>query len=527
MADESTWINIAAPFLGSRAFITVFPPVFLCLFVLFLLGFEWAVIPAFLSTFVVCQDNGMSLAGSILVSLGQPVGLAICALIYRSAPLRVDLRTWSSKSSFFAVTIAACTAGATGAFVWSAATQLDAVQTFAVWEGWLLGAICGIALFVAPALRLVMPHWLPIRARLFPVEPRRDAPFLLITTAIVTAGLMMAAFLTEASQLSTVRLTEALRNRVPPQVGTAIRDAVISWQLSAWSAIAMVVAMTVVGLGHAYWWAARWRRQREALEAAMARAEAASNVKSQFLAMISHELRTPLNGVLGMTQLLSATALTEEQRDYLTLADESGYQLLGLVNNLLDFAKIEAGKFDLVSLPFNVRDVVAHAVNLLHPKAVSSGLDLSVEISGDVPDMVMGDSDRLRQILLNLIGNAIKFTQRGGAVIVRVMVTQPGPPAVLSFSVRDTGIGIAAEMLERLFQPFSQGDSSNTRRYGGTGLGLSISQQLAHAMGGSVSVESSVGQGSTFSLILPFGFASTVEETIPSLVSSEPSIIAS
>jgi signal transduction histidine kinase len=361
-----------------------------------------------------------------------------------------------------------------------------------------------VVAIAGPVLRIVMPRWLPVRARLFPAEPRRDSPFLLVTTCILSAGLVMAAFLTEASQLSTVRLMEALQKHVPAPVAAAIREAVTNWQVSAWTAIAMVVAMTVVGLGHAYWWAARWRRQHDDLMAATRRAEAASKVKSEFLAMISHELRTPLNGLLGMTQLLSATGLTEEQREFLAMADESGHQLLGLVNNLLDFAKIEAGKLDVVALAFSVRGVVEHATRLLGPQAASSGLRIDIEAGEDVPERVVGDEDRLRQILMNLIGNAVKFT-RQGAVTIRVEVVEPGPPPVLRFSVRDTGIGMPPEVLERLFQPFSQGDSSTTRRYGGTGLGLSICQRLANAMGGSVSVESKIGEGSVFAVTLPFG----------------------
>jgi signal transduction histidine kinase len=521
IADDSTWINVPVRFLGNQAFVTIFPPVSLCQIVLFMLGFEWAAIPAFLAMFVVCLTHDMSAGGSAITSLGAPVGLGICALIYRAAPLRVDLKTWGSVVSYVGITSAACIAGATGAFIWSAATGLSSVETFSVWKGWVLGAICSVVLVAGPALRIIMPRWLPVRARWFPPEPRRDSPFLLVTTCILVAGLVMAAFLTEASQLSTVRLMEALRNRVPPPVASAIREAVANWQVSAWTAIAMVVAMTVVGLGHAYWWAARWRKQHDDLVAATRRAEAASNVKSEFLAMISHELRTPLNGLLGMTQLLSATGLSEEQREYLAMADESGHQLLGLVNNLLDFAKIEAGRLEVAALPFSVRGVVEHATRLLGPKAASSGLAIAFEVGEGVPEIVVGDEDRLRQILMNLIGNAVKFTS-DGSVTIRVALGEAGPPPVLRFAVQDTGIGMPPEVLDRLFQPFSQGDSSTTRRYGGTGLGLSICQRLANAMGGSVTAQSAVGQGSLFVVALPFGVSEPV--LLTSSVPAETSV---
>jgi signal transduction histidine kinase len=245
-------------------------------------------------------------------------------------------------------------------------------------------------------------------------------------------------------------------------------------------------------------------------------------VKSEFLAMIGHELRTPLNGLLGMTQLLFATGITEEQREYLAMADESGHQLLGLVNNLLDFAKIEAGKLDVLALPFSVLGVVEHATRLLGPKAAASGLPVGIEVGEGVPERVVGDEDRLRQILINLIGNALKFTSRG-SVTIRVDVYEAGPPPVLRFSVRDTGIGMPPEVVERLFQPFSQGDSSTTRRYGGTGLGLSICQRLANAMGGSVAVESIVGEGSIFSVTLPFGADERQMENPPAAMSAASS----
>lgn len=502
LADASQWVNFPLPFADKSTVITLYPPVYLCQLALFFLGFEWAVVASFLATFIVCLQDGMPLAWSVLIGLGDPLGLAVFALIYRSAALRVDLRSWSSIGSFLTTTMAAATAASTGAFVWSAATHQDAVHTFITWKGWLLGCTVGVVFIVMPVIRLTMRPWQNAQARLFPVEPRKESSFLFFTTAIVAGGLVMAAFLTETSYMATIRLMEALRKGVPPEVGAAIRNAVASWQFSAWSAIVMVVTMMMVGLAHAYWWSARWKRQHEELANAKRHAEAAVQIKSQFLATISHELRTPLNGILGMNQLLLESDLTEEQREYLAMADESGNQLLELVNNVLDLSKIEAGRLAILAAPFDVRDVVNQIAKLLSSKMDSRRVELKIEIDEAVPQTIDGDERRFRQILLNLVGNAIKFTPRGW-VLIEVGVTGRVPSLSLQVSVHDTGIGIAREVLPSLFQPFVQADSSTTRRFGGTGLGLSISQRLAKAMDGAISVESVLGQGSVFTLRLP------------------------
>ena len=502
ITDAYGWVGFALPFLGKSRFITLYPPVYLCQFVLFLLGFEWAMIPSFLATFLVCLKDGIPLPWSGLIGMGDSLGLAVFALVYRSANLRVDLRSWSSVGGFLVTTLAAAIAASTGAFAWSAVTHLDAATTYFEWQGWLLGSTVGVVFIVMPAMFLTMRRWQAFRGRRFPVAPRRPSSFLFYMTAIVAAGLVMAALLTQTSYMATIRLMEALKKGVPPEVGAAIRNGVASWQMSAWTAIGMVVVMMVVGFGHAYWWSERWRRQHEELVYAKREAEAASCIKSQFLATISHELRTPLNGILGMNQLLLESDLTEEQSEYLHMADDAGNQLLELVNNVLDLSKIEAGRLDIVSSPFAVRDIVNEVARLLGAKMDSRKVELRVAIDEEVPAVVNGDESRIRQILLNLAGNAIKFTPSGW-VLIEVKAEARRAPMWWEIRVQDTGIGIAPDVLNNLFQPFTQGDSSTTRRFGGTGLGLSISQRLARAMGGSIAAESELGVGSTFTLRLP------------------------
>jgi two-component system, sensor histidine kinase and response regulator len=298
---------------------------------------------------------------------------------------------------------------------------------------------------------------------------------------------------------------DAQRQLLDEQLATA--ETMRGWELVIAAAfVAMVSMLTIFGLR-----TARESARMATLETDRDRAVAVSRLKSDFVANMSHELRTPMNGIIGMTGLLMETRLDTEQRECAETVRNCAGALLVVINDILDFSKIEAGKLDLESVAFDPRALIEETLELVAEKAWHKRLELLCEIDPSVSGSLRGDPGRLRQILLNLVGNAVKFTAAGEVAVRVEQLAAAGEHAMLRFLVRDTGIGLAPDAAERLFQPFTQADASTTRRFGGTGLGLSISKRLCELMDGQIGVESIAGKGSTFWFTARLGRGATAD----------------
>ncbi len=333
------------------------------------------------------------------------------------------------------------------------------------------------------------------------------AGWMAILAKVGIGGVVLALLFTAATSRS---VSKPLRDLVA-QIGQGERTSEFPERLAAGEAVGEVhlLAETFNRV------VAAERRSRDELKQAKVAAESANRAKTEFLANISHELRTPMNGVLGLTDLLLDTALDNEQHEYASTVHTSAQSLLVIINDILDFSRLDAGKIILAPAPFDLRQTITEVIALFEAQALTKGLKLLLRYPSSAPAHLVGDAVRVRQVMTNLVGNAVKFTERGG---VEVSVECPeckASEAKLRVEVKDTGIGIAPDKLQPIFEKFTQADGSMTRRYGGTGLGLSIVKQLVDLMGGDVGVKSQPGKGSTFAVTFRLPLAVAGESAAP------------
>jgi len=496
---------------------------------------------------------GLLIYNQPLTTYSQTIGSVAVASLYASAayvlrgPLRIDLRLHRRRDVVLYVSVTTTAAlASTGVGVMCLAAD-RAIHWSEFWQSasvWFLGDEIGL-LGVAPFLLIHVFPWVRRQLSLGPLAETEEKHPLQTSGswAVVELGGQICALLLslwvlfgepfvhfQASFLTFVPVIWAAMRQGTQRVATgllALNFGIVvglhyTPQPSAlqpkYGLLMFVVSATGLIVASAV--TERHRLAAELLErtaelvdankqmiAARYKAEEASRIKSEFLANMSHEIRTPMNGIVGMTELVLETELTQEQRDYLTMAKSSGDALLGVIDDILDFSKVESGRLELDPVEFNLQDEIGETLRGLALRAQEKDLELACLVDPQLPTCVVGDSGRLRQVLVNLVGNAIKFTEQGEVVVEARLDSRSHEGLVLHFSVADTGIGIPAEKHALVFEAFAQADSSTTRNYGGTGLGLAICSRLVGLMGGRIWLESGTGKGSTFHFTVRFEVA--------------------
>jgi signal transduction histidine kinase/ActR/RegA family two-component response regulator len=478
--------------------LTIYPPVTICLLIAMILGPGWGICTAMLSSSISTLARGGPVAFALLIATGTPVTLMVIwstLAIRNSSPVPRKFADWIR---FAIASLVGVSASSVASLYWNYEHNLPVAQAQAIWRGWVWGDSLQALLIVAPLLRVVyIParRWVTGCIRSHPLEGLEVSGYAVLS-GLVLLLLMAPRVVGVLEIVGAIRrsgIPRDTQDTIAGTIGLVGIYAVVNMAAALFAAFTMgerVAAMAQT---------LRVQRQTEEhLMAAKQSAEDASRAKSDFLANMSHEMRTPLNGVIGMSGLLLDTDLNPEQREFAETVHSSAAHLLTLINDILDFAKIESGRVKLESSGFDLRRIVEEACDIVGPCARAKGLEIRMEYESGLSGRFTGDAGRIRQVLLNLMGNAVKFTDEG-AIRIRVAAVRDG----VAFEICDTGIGIPRERIGDLFTKFTQLDSSTGRKYQGTGLGLAISKQLVELMGGSIGVRSEVEQGSTFWFWLP------------------------
>ncbi|HVI51916.1 MAG TPA: ATP-binding protein [Candidatus Sulfotelmatobacter sp.] len=500
------WSGIPVHFAGVDIYVDLYPPlIFATLWTLWF-GFWWGFVPAYLSTLVLALYSGMAPGWAALFAFADPLGLALFAMAYRAIPIPYDLRSLNAILFFVLLSFVGGIFGSTGSFIWISTSTVSINQVLPIWEGWWLGAFLQNLLVVAPLLLLISPtiaRWRTFRSwgQLGEQSAKRHV---LMGGSGILAGVLLFLYL--SVHLNVMHFDAISADGSEAGMRKAAHALVESTHALYWVMASIVLFASYFGYQLFEHWTSSIRRAARELAVANADlirardlAEEAARAKSTFLATMSHEIRTPMNGVISLAEILDQTTLDSEQHGMVRVLRDSANALLTVINDILDFSKIEAGKLDLEFIPFSLVEMVESVANLLSHRAEENGLNLSVWVDPSLTDRRCGDPMRLRQILINLAGNAIKFTQTGSVEIE----VAPADDGSVHFSVTDTGVGLSDEQQAHLFQPFVQVDTSTSRKFGGTGLGLSISRRLVELMGGTIGLQSRLGEGATFWFTVP------------------------
>ena len=511
------WSGLPLHFAGVDVYIDLYPPLIFAMLWTLWFGFWWGFVPAYLSTLVLALYSGMPLGWSLLFSFADPLGLALFTMAYRAVPIPYSLRSLNALLFFVLLSFVAGIFGSTGSFIWisTSASPIGQPQVLPIWEGWWLGTFLQDVLIVGPLLFLISPamaRWRALRGWETPAAPARRGQSL-AGGGVILGGVLLFLYL--SVDLNIQHYTAVAADGSLDSVHKAAQSLVESTRALYWVMATIVLFASYFGYQLFDHWTSSLRHAARELAASNAdlvrakdQAEEAARAKSTFLATMSHEIRTPMNGVISLAEILNQSHLDSEQRGMVRVLKDSANALLTVINDILDFSKIEAGKMDLDFVPFSLVETVESVANLLANRAEERGLELSVWVDPDLPDQRCGDPMRLRQILINLAGNALKFTTQGG---VSITISRHDGSAV-RFAVQDTGVGMTETQQAQLFQPFVQLDTTATRKFGGTGLGLSISRRLVEMMGGTIGLASKPGQGSTFWFTLPLPWQPAAQE---------------